>query len=133
EITFGSDLDVLFLYDPSAAPSGADPLAHFTRRARRVISLITTVHGAGPGYELDTRLRRSGNQGLLVTSLDAFARYHGFESAAPDARVKGAGAAVWERMALVKARAVAGDPDLGQRAVAIAERAGQLTERPSGT
>ncbi len=122
ELSFGSDLDVLFLYEPGAAPAESDALAHFTRKARKVITFISAFHGAGPGYELDTRLRPSGNQGLLVTSLDAFARYHGFETAASDAARIPAQAAVWERMAVTRARAVAGDIEIGERAIAIAQR-----------
>ncbi len=123
EISFGSDLDVLFLYDPDAAPAGTDAAAYFTRKARKVIALIGSFHGAGPGYELDMRLRPSGNQGLLVTTLDAFARYHGFES--PDAAQPSADAraAIWERMALTRARAAAGDASLAQRAAELAHRA----------
>jgi glutamate-ammonia-ligase adenylyltransferase len=127
EISYGSDLDVLFVYDAgSARPGGGDQdaLSYFTKAARRVIRLISTFHGAGPGYELDTRLRPSGNQGLLVTSLDAFARYHGAGGAEPGTR-----AAVWERMALTRARFAAGDEVLGQRAVAIA-RAAAYAEPP---
>ncbi|HTJ85226.1 MAG TPA: bifunctional [glutamate--ammonia ligase]-adenylyl-L-tyrosine phosphorylase/[glutamate--ammonia-ligase] adenylyltransferase, partial [Polyangiaceae bacterium] len=60
------------------------------------------------------------NQGLLVTSLEAFARYHGITLAGP---VSGARAAVWERLALIRARFAAGDPDLGRRAEGIARRA----------
>ncbi|MCW5838177.1 MAG: bifunctional [glutamate--ammonia ligase]-adenylyl-L-tyrosine phosphorylase/[glutamate--ammonia-ligase] adenylyltransferase, partial [Labilithrix sp.] len=75
EIGYGSDLDVFFVYD---APGREDELAEkYVRAAQRVLSLVSTPHGAGPGYELDTRLRPSGSYGLLVVSLDAFARYHG--------------------------------------------------------
>lgn len=130
EIGYGSDLDVLFLFDPAKAPTGSDPHTYFARCARRVIKLISVLHPAGPGYELDTRLRPSGNQGLLVTSIDAFARYHGqphrnegrsgptLEADAP--RLE---AAVWERLALLRARVAAGDVDLGARAIEIAHAA----------
>lgn len=121
EISYGSDLDVLFVFDPEAAPDPSDAAAYFTRAARRIIRYISTFHGAGPGYELDTRLRPSGNQGLLVTSLDAFARYHG--------QGEGRRAAVWEQMALVRARAAAGDPALGARAIDVA-RAAAFGEPP---
>ncbi|HEY4121486.1 MAG TPA: bifunctional [glutamate--ammonia ligase]-adenylyl-L-tyrosine phosphorylase/[glutamate--ammonia-ligase] adenylyltransferase, partial [Byssovorax sp.] len=77
EIGYGSDLDVLFLFAPERAPPGVEPEAFFGRAARRMMRLIGVSHAAGPGYELDTRLRPSGSQGLLVTSVDAFARYHG--------------------------------------------------------
>jgi glutamate-ammonia-ligase adenylyltransferase len=130
DLGYGSDLDVIFLYDPEAAPAGADPGEHFSRAARRVIRLISMSHGAGPGYELDTRLRPSGSQGLLVTSLEAFARYHGcaVPGRASDAPASGADrpavpqvrAAVWERLALLRARFVAGDPELGALAMRVA-------------
>jgi glutamate-ammonia-ligase adenylyltransferase len=120
EIGYGSDLDVLFLFDPTQAPPGADADAFFARSARRIIRLISVSHGAGPGYELDTRLRPSGNQGLLVTSLEAFARYHGIASGDGAPRVR---AAAWERLALLRARAAAGDPVLGAAAMRVAHTA----------
>jgi glutamate-ammonia-ligase adenylyltransferase len=104
EIGYGSDLDLFFVYGGEA--SGAQE--HFSRVAQRVLQLVETPHGDGPGYELDTRLRPSGNQGLLVASLPGFARYSQ-ESAAD-----------WERQALVKARACAGDLSLGAEVVQIA-------------
>ena len=58
EIGYGSDLDVIFVFEPSAAPPDQDPTAFFTRAARRVISYVSMSHSAGPGYELDTRLRQ---------------------------------------------------------------------------
>ncbi len=117
-IGYGSDLDVIFLYDP-AASGDDDPVAYFTKRARQVIRLIEMPHFEGPGYQLDTRLRPSGSQGLLVASLDAFARYHGV---ARDG-VQAQRAATWERLALLRARAAAGDPALGAEAIRIAELA----------
>jgi glutamate-ammonia-ligase adenylyltransferase len=130
EIGYGSDLDVLFLFDPAAAPPGADADAFFARSARRIIRLISVSHGAGPGYELDTRLRPSGNQGLLVTSIEAFARYHGKSLRSADASpalgpssTLHVRAAAWERLALLRARAVAGDVALGAEAMRIAHAA----------
>ena len=126
EIGYGSDLDVLFLFDPLATPPGKDPDTYFTRAARRIIRLISASHAAGPGYELDTRLRPSGSQGLLVTSLEAFARYHGCGVSAAlsnDAQeiTPHVRAAAWERLALLRARAAAGDAALGAEAIRIAE------------
>ena len=124
EIGYGSDLDVLFLFDPAAAPPGSDADTYFARAARRIIRLISVSHGAGPGYELDTRLRPSGNQGLLVTSIDAFARYHGVaRSAAEPTTSPGVRAAPWERLALLRIRAAAGDRALGAEAMRIAHAA----------
>jgi glutamate-ammonia-ligase adenylyltransferase len=119
EIGYGSDLDIFFVYDD---PS--DELAEkYVRAAQRVLSLVSTPHGDGPGYELDTRLRPSGSHGLLVVSLDAFARYHGLNRdgrASPEVPTGGTQAADWERQALVKARACAGDSEVGQRVVELA-------------
>ena len=83
EIGYGSDLDVIFLFDPGSDP---DPVATYSRLAREVLRLLCTPHHDGPGYELDARLRPSGNQGLLVVSLDAFRRYHAGEMAEDDWR-----------------------------------------------
>ncbi|MDF2692100.1 MAG: Glutamate-ammonia-ligase adenylyltransferase [Labilithrix sp.] len=123
EIGYGSDLDIFFVYD---APGREDELAEkYVRAAQRVLSLVSTPHGEGPGYELDTRLRPSGSHGLLVVSLDSFARYHGLTREgttledAPSDR-GGTQAADWERQALVKARACAGDVELGRKVIALA-------------
>jgi glutamate-ammonia-ligase adenylyltransferase len=107
EMGYGSDLDLFFVYDggPDAAPEIC------ARIAQRVLRLMETSHHEGTGYDLDTRLRPSGNQGMLVVSLDGFARYQ-------EERAES-----WERQALVKARACAGDPDLGSRVIALARRA----------
>jgi glutamate-ammonia-ligase adenylyltransferase len=138
EIGYGSDLDVLFLFDPAAAPPGADADAYYARSARRIIRLISVSHAAGPGYDLDTRLRPSGNQGLLVTSIDAFARYHGIprgkvprpDEAPVTPHVR---AAAWERLALLRARAAAGDAALGAEAIRIAHAAAyEMTADPRG-
>jgi glutamate-ammonia-ligase adenylyltransferase len=123
EIGYGSDLDVLFIYDPAAAPADRDPAEHFVRHAQRIIRLVSEPHPSGPGYELDTRLRPSGAQGLLVTSLASFARYHGVplegDSAGAAPSVLSSGAA-WERQALLRARAAAGDRALGARVIEVA-------------
>jgi glutamate-ammonia-ligase adenylyltransferase len=107
ELGYGSDLDVLFVYE-DADDEAAE---RFARIAQRVLRLLGTPHGEGPGYELDTRLRPSGSHGLLVVSLEAFARYQVEQAEG------------WERQALVKARAIAGDAQLGARVVAVAHAA----------
>jgi glutamate-ammonia-ligase adenylyltransferase len=104
EIGYGSDLDIFFVYR-------GDDAEKFIRVAQRVLRLVSMPHGEGRGYELDTRLRPSGSQGLLVVSLDAFRRYQENE------------AAEWERQALVRARVCAGDRELGAEVIAIAQAA----------
>jgi glutamate-ammonia-ligase adenylyltransferase len=124
EIGYGSDLDVLFIYDPSKAPNPEEAGAYFARKAQRIIHLVSEPNAAGPGYDLDTRLRPSGSQGMLVTSLESFARYHSVPlgGAEPGPGVQSSGAA-WERQTLLRARFCAGDRALGERAIQVAERA----------
>ena len=126
DLGYASDLDVIFSFLPSAAPDPEDATSYFVRGAQRVIRLLTESHAAGPGYELDARLRPSGSHGLLVTSLASFARYHGQaldgSDREPGPAVLSSGAP-WERQTLLRARGVVGDPDLLRRALAIAWRA----------
>jgi glutamate-ammonia-ligase adenylyltransferase len=88
----------------------------YVRAAQRVLRLVSTPHGDGPGYELDTRLRPSGSHGLLVASVDAFASYHGLQGDGADSMGQD-----WERQALIKARPCAGDAEVGARVAKIAE------------
>ncbi|MGM0637192.1 MAG: bifunctional [glutamate--ammonia ligase]-adenylyl-L-tyrosine phosphorylase/[glutamate--ammonia-ligase] adenylyltransferase, partial [Pseudomonadota bacterium] len=74
----------------------------FTRLGQRIIHLLTAVTPAGTLYEVDMRLRPSGNSGLLVSSLTAFADYQRRD------------AWTWEHQALVRARVVAGHPRLAE-------------------
>jgi glutamate-ammonia-ligase adenylyltransferase len=92
EFTFHSDLDVIFLYRDDA-PDALRP----SRVAQRWISYVSTMTAAGFAYAVDSRLRPSGQQGALVTTHEAFARYQTTQ------------AATWEHLALLRARAVAGD------------------------
>ena len=73
---------------------------YFVRLAQRIISILTLITQEGYVYEIDTRLRPSGNQGPLVSSLPAYREYHE-GSAAP-----------WERQALIKARVAVGSAAL---------------------
>ena len=103
ELGYGSDLDVIFLYDEALAPA-AERLA---RVAQRVNSWMTSFTAAGVLYETDMRLRPDGASGLLVSSLAAFRDY----------QLKRAW--TWEHQALTRARACAGDPALGARFEAL--------------
>ncbi|WP_136249039.1 bifunctional [glutamate--ammonia ligase]-adenylyl-L-tyrosine phosphorylase/[glutamate--ammonia-ligase] adenylyltransferase [Halomonas borealis] len=112
ELGYGSDLDLVFLHDGASQGStdGGRPIDNavfFTRLGQRVIHLLTAVTPSGSLYEVDMRLRPSGNAGLLVSSLDAFADYQRRE------------AWTWEHQALVRARVVAGHPALAERFDAV--------------
>ncbi len=108
ELTAGSDLDLLFLYDvPITAESdGGKSLSagpYFVRLGQRLLAALTAKTAEGGLFDVDMRLRPTGNKGPLAVSLDRFMRYH-----ADDAWT-------WERMALTRARVVAGPPALAER------------------
>jgi glutamate-ammonia-ligase adenylyltransferase len=81
ELSYGSDLDLVFLHDSRGAAQQTDgdkPLDNamfFGRLVRRLVHFLTTQTSSGVMYEIDTRLRPDGRRGLLVTSTDAFERY----------------------------------------------------------
>ena len=97
ELGYAADLDVVFVFDGG----DDDTVAWFSRCAQRLLGALRQRTPRGRLYEVDTRLRPSGSQGLLVTSLAGWRRYH-----EKDARL-------WERQALTKLRPVAGDRGLG--------------------
>lgn len=110
-LTHASDLDLIYLFtgDHGAQSDGEKPLdatRYYNRLAQRVSAAMSVPTAAGPLYEVDTRLRPSGAQGLLAVSLDSFAQY------------QRENAWTWEHMALARARAVYGSP--GARAAAEA-------------
>jgi len=109
EMTAGSDLDLIFVYDvPKGieASDGQKPLpviVYYARLAQRLIVALTAQTGAGGLYDVDMRLRPTGNKGPVAVSLESFARYHDSQSW------------TWERMALTRARVVHAPQRLGQR------------------
>ncbi|MGH7949368.1 MAG: bifunctional [glutamate--ammonia ligase]-adenylyl-L-tyrosine phosphorylase/[glutamate--ammonia-ligase] adenylyltransferase, partial [Candidatus Binataceae bacterium] len=107
-MSYNSDLDLIFVFDDSgAAAAGGREAA--SRIVQKLIAILESRTREGYAYKLDLRLRPSGNQGPLVTSLDGFIRYHRESSA------------VWERQALIRARVIAGEPALGARVEAARE------------
>jgi glutamate-ammonia-ligase adenylyltransferase len=108
ELGYGSDLDVIFLFDvPGGTPNDIlEAQEPHVRLAQKLGWALQTRTAEGVCYEVDARLRPSGNQGLLVSSFPAFVKYHGKQ------------AAIWERQALLRARPVAGHPELAERFVA---------------
>ncbi|OQY20427.1 MAG: bifunctional glutamine synthetase adenylyltransferase/deadenyltransferase [Desulfobacteraceae bacterium 4572_35.1] len=109
ELNYHSDLDIIFMYSGHGEnqPISGTEVArfkqltnqeYFSKLAQRIISVLTIATREGRVYEIDTRLRPSGNQGPLVTSLSAYENYH--QSSAQ----------LWERQALTKAKVVVGNP-----------------------
>jgi glutamate-ammonia-ligase adenylyltransferase len=106
ELTAGSDVDLILLYDHDADAEESDgdkPLApshYFSRLTQRLIAAVSAPTAEGVLYELDLRLRPSGNKGPVATHVEAFRKYQRQD------------AWTWEQMALTRARAIAGEPEL---------------------
>ena len=104
ELAYGSDLDIVFLFETHASESnGTRPLSpeqYHARLAQRVLSFLTVMTPSGRLYEVDTRLRPNGRAGSLVSSLRAFAEYQENE------------AWTWELQALTRARFAVGPQTL---------------------
>jgi [glutamine synthetase] adenylyltransferase / [glutamine synthetase]-adenylyl-L-tyrosine phosphorylase len=108
ELSAGSDLDLVFLHDGplDQESDGEKPLGgnhYFIRLGQRLIAALTTKTAAGGLFEVDMRLRPSGNKGPVASSLEGFAKYHAESSW------------TWEHMALTRARVIAGSPELTER------------------
>src|SRR5208282_833064 len=109
EMTMTSDLDLLFIYDVPErveATDGRRPLApshYFVRLSQRLLSAMTSPTAEGRLYDVDMRLRPSGEKGPLATSLQGFLDYQMRD------------AWTWEHMALTRARVVAGPAEFGRK------------------
>ncbi len=116
ELGYGSDLDLVLLFDDAAnkgETDGEKPIdasMFYTRLAQRMIHFMNTVTAGGILYEVDMRLRPNGASGLLVTAVSGFAEYQNTD------------AWTWEHQALVRARCVAGDANLAQQIVDIRQK-----------
>ncbi|CCQ72528.1 Glutamate-ammonia-ligase adenylyltransferase [Magnetospira sp. QH-2] len=116
EMTPTSDLDLIFIYessDPNACSLGRRSLGasqYYARLSQRLINAFTAPTSEGILYEVDMRLRPSGNAGPMATSLAAFEKYQE-ESAW-----------TWEHMALTRARPISGPHELAEKIMAIVQR-----------
>ena len=122
EMTASSDLDLVFVYDVppgvenSSGPKPLPPTLYFARLAQRLIAALTTPTAAGTLYDVDMRLRPTGNKGPAAVSLKSFVDYHASESW------------TWEHMALTRARLVAGPAEFRRRLEEEIRR--RLTTKP---
>ncbi len=109
EMTASSDLDLMLIYDfpeETTSSDGAKPVSpqqYYARLTHRLIAALSAPTAEGTLYEVDMRLRPSGNAGPVATSLSRFAEYHATE------------AWTWETMVLTRARIIAGDPGLAKK------------------
>ncbi|HLL17717.1 MAG TPA: bifunctional [glutamate--ammonia ligase]-adenylyl-L-tyrosine phosphorylase/[glutamate--ammonia-ligase] adenylyltransferase, partial [Rubrivivax sp.] len=107
ELGYGSDLDVVFLYDDGLDGDAQQSQEVYGAFVRRLITWLTLRTAAGELFDIDTALRPNGNSGLLVTSVKAFEQYQAG---------RGSNTAwTWEHQALTRARFVAGAPAVAER------------------
>lgn len=105
ELTAGSDVDLILLYDhdqDADYSDGEKPLApsqYYIRLTQRLIAALSAPTAEGVLYEVDMRLRPSGNKGPVATHIESFGKYQRSE------------AWTWEHMALTRARPIHGDAD----------------------
>lgn len=120
ELGYGSDLDLVFVFDDTAETDTDRAVEAYGAFVRKLINWLTTRTAAGELFDIDTALRPNGNSGLLVTSLTSYKNYQ---------EGRGSNTAwTWEHQAITRARFCAGTPGLAprfeavRRAVICAER-----------
>ena len=121
ELGHGSDLDLVFIHNanPNLSTEGEraiDNATFFMRLGQRMIHILTTQTVSGSLYEVDMRLRPWGQVGPLVCSVPAYLRYFREQ------------ARLWEKQALLKARPIAGDLELGADVLAKVRAVSLLQE-----
>lgn len=114
ELGYGSDLDLVFIYDATKGgatdgENSVDNAVFYTRLGQRMIQILETRMAMGQLYEVDMRLRPSGQSGMLVSTVSAFLSY------------QQGSAWTWEHQALVRARFVAGDAQVATTVEALRE------------
>ncbi len=119
----GSDLDLIMIYDAAGVENsdGKRPLAarpYYARLTQAMVTALSAQMAEGRLYEVDVRLRPSGRQGPVATSIESFRNYQSHE------------AWTWEHLALTRARVLAGDPGLATEVEAF--RREIITEKGQG-
>ncbi|KTC66190.1 adenylyl transferase (plasmid) [Legionella adelaidensis] len=102
EMNYNSDVDLVFLYN-----TASNQEALVTRLSQKILHILTTRTQSGVLYAVDTRLRPSGSSGLLVSHLEAFAKYQKEQ------------AWTWEHQALLKARILTTNLNLKNQFIAL--------------
>ena len=99
ELNFGSDLDVIFVYDEPEENDGT----HYSAISQLIYKLTSEMTSAGYAYKIDTNLRPEGVAGVLVMSIAGYQHY--FKTRAR----------IWEQQAMVRSRVVAGNQEVGRK------------------
>ena len=108
ELGYGSDLDIVFVYDDEDEENAPAAYAAFVRK---LINWLSVKTSEGDLFEIDTALRPNGSSGLLVTRFEAYANYQ---------EQRGSNTAwTWEHQAMTRARFVLGEADLAERFEAV--------------
>jgi glutamate-ammonia-ligase adenylyltransferase len=114
EMSYLSDLDLVFVYSPGAHEPDDQIPARVVRLIQRLMNMLSTPLQEGPGYPMDARLRPTGTHGPLVVTRKSWLQYYEAQ------------ADIWEIQALLRARHLAGDPELGEW---IDEKAAEICYR----
>lgn len=111
ELNFGSDLDVLLVYDEGKTESPPQGFAaYYSALSQLIYKLTSEMTSAGYAYKIDTELRPEGDAGVLVLSVDGYEKY--FKTRAR----------IWEQQSLVRARFVAGNAGVGKKFVESSQK-----------
>ena len=123
ELGYGSDLDLVFVYDDLHPAFREEFVEQFLVLVRRLIMWFTTATSSGTLFDIDTRLRPNGVSGLMVTSLTSFSQYQ---------MLQGSNAAwLWEHQALTRARFCAGSESAKTRFNEIRSRVLTMLRDPT--
>ncbi|MCR6487734.1 bifunctional [glutamine synthetase] adenylyltransferase/[glutamine synthetase]-adenylyl-L-tyrosine phosphorylase [Amycolatopsis sp. OK19-0408] len=106
ELGYGSDADVLFVCEPTEGVSDADAVK-FASSVAETVRKMLGAPSSDPALEVDADLRPEGRSGPLVRTLESYRAYYARWGE------------VWEAQALLRARFIAGDDDLGERFIAM--------------
>lgn len=101
EMTFGSDLDLIFLHEDLSGDAGYE----LSRKIRLLLRHLAVASSAGNLYEVDMRLRPHGTSGALLTTLDSFLEHHKADRE------------IWERQIMTRCRPVLDRDSLGKTAL----------------
>ncbi|NIP99142.1 MAG: hypothetical protein GWM98_00985, partial [Nitrospinaceae bacterium] len=119
EINFGSDLDLVFVYDEKRPgpeePAAEDEVSAYAAIAQKIFQLSSQAAQVGPAYKIDTDLRPEGSRGALVLSLQGYIDYFNTRGQ------------IWERQAMTRARFITGSAELGEKFIQAAH---EFTYRP---
>lgn len=118
ELSYLSDLDLMYVYDPGSGEDRNRIPVNVIKCIQRLMRMLSTPLQEGPGYEVDSRLRPTGNYGPLAVTRRRWESYYAHE------------ADIWEVQSLLRLRPVAGDTELGQGLVRSVQKTMTRFKKP---